>query len=155
MGGQKISKTEISQIDNVPSFILSPWSASNNRVKSNLNNLCCLLKTYDLYEVDNKQRRRILNLPVKIWKVELDYAFRGFKRICKHKKVSICSKVLSLLEACFNLISSPSPSMKIQIMSWKITEYLGFKSLLLKVKIFCPFSIHFQILHEKLHMFVF
>ena len=31
-------------------------------------------------------------------------------------------KVLSLLEACFDLMSSPSPSMKIQIMGRKITE---------------------------------
>ena len=36
-------------------------------------------------------------------------------------------KVLSLLEACFDLISSPSLSMKIQIMGRKITENLGFK----------------------------
>ena len=34
------------------------------------------------------------------------------------------NKVLSLLEACFDLISSPSPSMKIQIMVGKITESL-------------------------------
>ena len=33
-------------------------------------------------------------------------------------------KVLSLLEACFDLISSPSLSMKIQIMGRKITENL-------------------------------
>ena len=37
-------------------------------------------------------------------------------------------KVISILEACFDLISSPSPSMKIQIMGGKITENLGFKS---------------------------
>ena len=37
-------------------------------------------------------------------------------------------KVLSLLEACFDLISSPSPFMKVQIMGGKITEYLGFES---------------------------
>ena len=42
--------------------------------------------------------------------------------------MSLCTgKVLSLLEACFDLISSPSPSMKIQIMGGKITENLGFK----------------------------
>jgi hypothetical protein len=34
------------------------------------------------------------------------------------------SKVLSFLEACFDLISSPSPFMKIQIMGGKITENL-------------------------------
>jgi hypothetical protein len=42
-------------------------------------------------------------------------------------------KVLSLLEACFDLIL-PS-SMKIQIIGGKITENLRFKSLLKKVKI--------------------
>ena len=36
------------------------------------------------------------------------------------------NKVLSFLEACFDLISSPSLSMKIQIMGGKITENLGF-----------------------------
>ena len=46
-------------------------------------------------------------------------------------------KVLSLLEACFDLISGSSLSMKIQIMGGKITENLGFKSPLWKVKIFC------------------
>ena len=43
-------------------------------------------------------------------------------------------KVLSLLEAFFDLILSPSTSMKIQIMGGKITENMGFKSLLQKVK---------------------
>ena len=43
-------------------------------------------------------------------------------------------KVLSRLEACFDLISSPSPSMKIQIIGGKITENLGFESPLQKVK---------------------
>ena len=64
-------------------------------------------------------------------------------------------KVLSLLEACFDLISSPSLSMKIQIMGRKITENLGFKSPLRKVKkIFCLFSFHFQILHTKVDIFL-
>ena len=40
------------------------------------------------------------------------------------------SKVLSLLEACFDLISSPSPSIKIQIIGGKNTENLGLESLL-------------------------
>ena len=39
-----------------------------------------------------------------------------------------------LLEACFDLISSSSPSVKIQIMSGKITENLGLESSLPKVK---------------------
>ena len=46
------------------------------------------------------------------------------------------AKVPSLLEACFDLISGSSLHMKIQIMGGKITENLGFKSLLRKVKIF-------------------
>ena len=44
-------------------------------------------------------------------------------------------KVLSLLGACFDLISNSSLSMNIQIMGGKITENLGFESPLLKVKI--------------------
>jgi hypothetical protein len=47
-------------------------------------------------------------------------------------------KVLSFLEACFDLISDSSLSRKIQIMGGKITENLGFKSPLRKVKKF-PF----------------
>ena len=44
-------------------------------------------------------------------------------------------KVLSLLEACFDVISASSLSMKIQIMGEKITENLGFKSPLRKALI--------------------
>ena len=47
--------------------------------------------------------------------------------------LSQVNKVLSLLEACFDLISGSPLSMNIQIMSRKITENLGFKSLLRKV----------------------
>ena len=43
-------------------------------------------------------------------------------------------KVLFLLEACFDLILGYSLSMKIQIMGGRITENLGFKSPLQKVK---------------------
>ena len=57
--------------------------------------------------------------------------------------------VLSLLEAYLDLISGSSLHMKIQITGGKITENLGFKSPLRKVKIFCPFFIHFQILHKN------
>ena len=48
-------------------------------------------------------------------------------------------KVLSLVEACFDLISPSSLSMKIQIIGGKITENLGFKSPLRKVKNFLSF----------------
>ena len=44
-------------------------------------------------------------------------------------------KVLSFLDACFDLISGSSLSMKIQIMGGKITENLGFKSKKKSVKI--------------------
>ena len=45
------------------------------------------------------------------------------------------AKVLSLLEAFFDLISGSSLSMKIQIMGGKITENLGFKIILAKGKL--------------------
>ena len=48
-------------------------------------------------------------------------------------------KVISLLEACFDLILVSSLSMKIQIIGRKITENLGFKSQLRKVKFFLSF----------------
>ena len=64
----------------------------------------------------------------------------------------LIGKVLYLLEACFHLISSLSPSIKIKIMGGKITDNLGFESLLGN---FCPFSVHFQILHQKLLIFVY
>ena len=51
-----------------------------------------------------------------------------------HILIKAWLKVLSILEACFDLISSHSPSMKIQIMGGKITENLGFQSPLQKVK---------------------
>ena len=53
-------------------------------------------------------------------------------------------KVLSFLEACFDLISSSSLSMKIQIMGGKMTENPGFKSPLRKVKFFCSFFFSFS-----------
>ena len=46
------------------------------------------------------------------------------------------SKVLSLLEACFDFTLGSSLSMNIKIMGGKITKNLGFKSLLPKVKNF-------------------
>ena len=48
--------------------------------------------------------------------------FEAFGKITSLKVMK--GKVLSLLEAYFDLISSPSPSMKIQIMGGKITESL-------------------------------
>ena len=54
-------------------------------------------------------------------------------------KIKVRIKVLSLLEACLDLILSPLLSMKIQIVGGKITENLGFKSPLQKVKMFLFF----------------
>ena len=72
----------------------------------------------------------------------------------KTKRKLIFCKVLSLLEACFDFISGSSLHMKIQIMGGKITENLGFKSPLRKVKNFLYlFSFHFQILHLFLTIF--
>ena len=48
-------------------------------------------------------------------------------------------KFLSFLEAYFDFISASSLSMKIQIMGGTITENLGFKSPLWKVKFFLSF----------------
>ena len=53
-------------------------------------------------------------------------------------------KVLSLLEACFGLISGSSLSMKIQIMGGKMAKNLEFKSPLRKVKKFCSFFVSFS-----------
>ena len=61
-------------------------------------------------------------------------------------------KVEKFYLPCLDLISSPSPSMKIQIVGGIITENLGFESLLWKV-IF--FSFHVQILQTKLGIFDF
>ena len=62
----------------------------------------------------------------------------------KYLEIGKKFKVLSLLEACFDLILSPSPSMKIKIMGRKIIENLKFEFPLRKVKIFlfslCSFS---------------
>jgi hypothetical protein len=66
------------------------------------------------------------------------------------------SKVLSFLEAWFDLISGSLLHMKIQKMVGKITENLGLKFPLRKVEfILSFFSFHFQFLHKKLHIFVF
>ena len=64
------------------------------------------------------------------------------------------TKVLSLLEACLDLISSPFPSMKIQIMDGKRENYWK-SGVWIPAPVgqifFRPFSVHFQILHKKLH----
>ena len=53
-------------------------------------------------------------------------------------------KVLSLLEACFDLISGSSLSMKIQIMGGRITENLGFEP-----QIFSNFQVHYLNYHGR------
>ena len=64
------------------------------------------------------------------------------------------SKDLSLLEACFDLISGSSLSMKIQILGGKITENLGFKSPLRKVNFFLSFFDCEQSSRSPKHSFV-
>ena len=59
-------------------------------------------------------------------------------------------KVLSLLEACFDLISGSSLHMKIQMMGGKITENLEIQ--IPAPEGFIPFSLHFHILHKKLNI---
>ena len=54
------------------------------------------------------------------------------------------------------MIPSPSPSIK-KFTSWAGTllKIWGLNPALKGHKIFCPFSVHFQILNKKLHIFVF
>ena len=69
-------------------------------------------------------------------------------------QLKTCFKVEKILEGCLDLILSPLYSVKIQIEGGKITENLGLKSALQTVNIFfCFFP--FQILHTKMHIFVF
>jgi hypothetical protein len=58
-------------------------------------------------------------------------------------KIFYPSKVISVSEACFGLVSAYSLSMKIQIMGGKITENLGFKSPQWKVKNILLFFLFF------------
>ena len=63
-------------------------------------------------------------------------------------------KVGKILEGCLDLILSPLPSVKIQIMGGKIRKsVVRIPALEGQIKI-CPFSFHFQILHTKLHIFI-
>ena len=62
-------------------------------------------------------------------------------------------KVLSIWEACFDMISGFSLSMKIQIRGenyWKSGVRIPAPE---GQTILCLFSVHFQILHKKLHIF--
>ena len=64
-----------------------------------------------------------------------DQFFVGMKKECFAAfDPTVGGKVLFLLKAQFDLISSPSPSIKIKIMGGKITEHLGFESPLRKIK---------------------
>ena len=63
-------------------------------------------------------------------------SFQKYLGMVKPNVIYCRDKVLSFLEACFDLISSSPLSMKIQIMGGKITENPGFKSPLRKVKFF-------------------
>ena len=98
---------------------------------------------------------RIFNVKYFEWLLDLNEEIRYLQKyfqICFSLQIDrprisylkLTCKVLSLLEACFDLIWGSSPSMKIQIMGGKITENLGFKSPLRKVKIFCSFFFSFS-----------
>ena len=93
---------------------------------------------------------RIFNVKYFEWLLDLNEEIRYLQKyfqICFSLQIDrprisylkLTCKVLSLLEACFDLIWGSSPSMKIQIMGGKITENLGFKSPLRKVKSFLFF----------------
>ena len=88
---------------------------------------------------------------------------KHLKRACFNRKkfhslnvMCVTGKVLSLLEACFDLIAgSYSLHMKIQIMYGKIIENLRSNPHSGRSKMFCPFFFHFQILHKKVHSFAY
>ena len=76
---------------------------------------------------------RILHVnQVRLEHVSLDTAVQALK-----------GKVLSPLEACFDLISGSSLHMKIQIMGGKITEILGSNHRCGRSIFFCPFFFSF------------
>ena len=79
-----------------------------------------------------KYSKCTVNVPIDLSRRSIDCKYT--LNLCNRHSFIFSCKVLSLLEACFDLISSPSPSMKIQIMVGKITENLGFESPLWKVK---------------------
>ena len=70
------------------------------------------------------------------WRNNWQFIIDALEKLAKSRILHFTKfvKVLSLLEGCFDLISSPSPSIKIQIVGGKITENLGFESPLRKVK---------------------
>ena len=93
---------------------------------------------------------RIFNVKYFEWLLDLNEEIRYLQKyfqICFSLQIDrprisylkLTCKVLSLLEACFDLIWGSSLHMKIQIMGGKITENLGFKSLLRKVIFFVLF----------------
>ena len=51
--------------------------------------------------------------------------YRFYFIVYEEEKIPDPNKVLSLLEGCFDLLSSPSPFMKVHIMGQKISENLG------------------------------
>ena len=57
---------------------------------------------------------------------------------------SILHEVLSLLEACFDLMVGSSLHMKMQIMGGKILKIWGSNSLLRSHKVFCPVFFSFS-----------
>ena len=94
---------------------------------------------------------RVLRKSFDIYGIGMNTVVDFTQKIIKASARLFQNKVLPLLEACFDLISSPSPSM-----GGKITKNLKFLNHHSEGQnIFCPFSLHFQIFHKKLHTFVF
>ena len=127
------------------SVVVKQLMFSYNRPKNNLKVMlnCCFLwfhssqvnkKGHDALGIKNRHNSTLKNhstycFVYDFWKLNFNASFFVL--------LSLCYKVLSLLEACFDLISVITlPSMKIRIMGGKITENLGFESPLRKVKRF-------------------
>ena len=92
----------------------------------------CKTKLVSFLLVHRKLNLKVLNYDISI-------LFWLNKNHCSLISSIFKIKVLSLLEACCDLISGFSLHMKIQIIGGKITENLGFKSQLRRVNFFCPF----------------
>ena len=72
--------------------------------------------------------------------------FRVFPCLCNQ---IFGIKVLSLLEACFDLTSSPSLPWKFKSWAWKLLKICGSNPRSERSKKFLSFSVHFQILHKN------
>ena len=97
----------------------------------------CKTKLVSFLLVHRKLNLKVLNYDISI-------LFWLNKNHCSLISSIFKIKVLSLLEACCDLISGFSLHMKIQIIGGKITENLGFKSQLRRVNFFVLFFFSFS-----------